>query len=417
MKYALQIYGVFRTFETCLPHILNYLNYNRFDYDIFILSQRSDGYSLENENKIRQMLGQRFIQWKYIEDYPPYVSQEETALCDVYRQCVEEARHSIQSDLTTNGFVTRLWYRRWLNNVMRKDYSAVSGVVYDWVIRTRFDIGYRTVMKQQRLGLLDKYPEPNTIYMMPDILSCGSPQAIDYESGLIHQWPYLYRCYQQTGKYAGMPAVTHVINKWLFMSEMNLVQYMKTSPYKVIMLPFDFKITRHDMTIPKTQLGHDHILNVQYGSQDKWINVTERFIDLFATNFQIQSNGASLVVDNNLVSTDPKPGYVKNMVITTIENNEYIYREGQKYCFKYMHVYPLMESITTIKQALYGLGNQIIDVTKMVKSAHNGVLYVSNRLSEGKDPCSGVEKILTITMMNETIYEFCEYAIVLFLSR
>ena len=52
MKYALQIYDVFRTFDTCLPQLLNYLNFGQFDYDVFVLSQRVDGYSPENERKI-----------------------------------------------------------------------------------------------------------------------------------------------------------------------------------------------------------------------------------------------------------------------------------------------------------------------------------------------------------------------------
>src|SRR6185312_4187901 len=186
MKFALQIYGVFRTFEKCLPDILQYIHFDSNDYDVFILSQRSDGYSIENENRIRQMFKGRILVWKYIEDYPSTYHEKENQLCKEYDQCVDEARQSIQPTFMTNAFVTRLWFRRYLTNELRRDYERLSGVKYDWVIRTRFDIGYLAPRGYgPGLTALLRKPAPNILYAMPDTFSCGCPEVINYESNLI----------------------------------------------------------------------------------------------------------------------------------------------------------------------------------------------------------------------------------------
>ena len=109
MKYALQIYGVFRTFEVCLPEILHYIAYDKRDIDVYILAQKADGYSPENEEKIRKMLGAHHIAWRYIEDYPTDVHKEEDQLCKEYERCVVEAKKKLKLNIISNHFVTRLW--------------------------------------------------------------------------------------------------------------------------------------------------------------------------------------------------------------------------------------------------------------------------------------------------------------------
>lgn len=198
MKYALQIYGTFRTFEKCLPDILRYIYFDRNDYDVFILSQKADGYSVANEATIRRLLAPHVITFAYIDDYPLDVLAAETQLCQTYQSAVTDAQLHIQPDLTTNQFVTKLWYRRYLNNEMRRHHQQISGVKYDWVIRTRFDVGFLYPWTAP-LNLLLNQPDPQTVYVRPDVFSCGCPEVIDYESRLIEHWPYLYRQFKTTG--------------------------------------------------------------------------------------------------------------------------------------------------------------------------------------------------------------------------
>lgn len=418
MKFALQIYGVFRTFDVCLPQILNYIMFNQLDYDVFVLSQKADGYTPENEKKIRAMFGNHQVIWKYIEDYPDNIHQYEDQLCENYRKCVDQARKTIQDDLVTNDFVTRLWYRRWLINQVRNDYEKEHHIKYDWVIRTRFDIGYKTIINHLKLTFLTKPPKTKTIYMFPDIFSCGSPQSIDYESDLINHWPYIYSIYVQTNKMANMSNSHVMVSKWLFMSEMNLIQYMSASPYEIVQIPQELKIMRREMIdgLSNTDIKNDHITHVFYGCDDKWIDITNKFIKLYTEQYNNHNNGALLTIDNSIGGYDPVPGKIKNMVITTVENNEYIYREGTKFLFKYQYFYPNMCEPREIKKVTYGLGNKIIDITGILFGLlrkRMNIIFVSNELAN-HDPCPGEEKILSIATYSGACYEFCEYAIIEF---
>lgn len=419
MKYALQIYGVFRTFETCLPQILRYIMYDQLDYDVYILSQRADGYSSENERKIRQMLGSHSITWRYIEDYPDEVHQEEDRACVHYQTSIAEARRIIQSDLITNDFVTRLWYRRWLNNQMRH----VSGVTYDWVVRTRFDIGYRTVLGRRQLDFLAQPPPSNSIYLFPDIISCGSPSAIDYESDLIHHWPYLYQQHQLQSVQPSRPPLLggchETIKKWLFMSEMNLVHYLKDSTLQVNHLSTDLKIVRSTM-VPSTVLnvGSNHIAHVYYGCEDRWVEVTETFWLEYVNHYNFSTQKGTVVVNNSLSRGDPYPGEFKSLVITTLEDCEMIYPETANVTFQYQHLSRIICPSGEIKRVTYGWGTKIVDITQTflhTLARQKLYVFVSNLLS-GQDPCPGHTKVLSIVLQSGKCYQVGEYTLILWLG-
>jgi hypothetical protein len=242
MKYALQIYGTFRTFEHCLPQILEYIYYDELDYDVFILSEMKDGYSIENEERIKKILGNKIIEFKYIDTHYNDGYKIENRYLNIYNDCVKTAKKTIQKELISNNFVSKLWYRRYLNNNMRKDYSLKSGQKYDWVIRTRFDIGYDIIDK---LEILKSFPDNDKIYMIPDIISCGTESAIDCESNLIHYFPYIYLNYKNNGKIPTSINNFKMIKKWLFMSELNLVEYISNTKYKVLYLSQNLKIIRN----------------------------------------------------------------------------------------------------------------------------------------------------------------------------
>lgn len=254
MKYALQIYGTFRTFEKCLPNILTYINYDQHDYDVFILSQRNDsGYSIENEQKIKLIFKDKVVVFKYIEDYPSSSSDLETSYFTKYGEAVGEGYAKFGQYVCNNLFVTRMWYRRFLLNELRKDYEKEHNITYEWVIRTRFDISFWPGSKPYILPLLSSPPKEKIIYMILDIISCGSPDVINYESMLIKEWPFIYKVYKETGsmpkEFMGAvydtPEKQHtLICWWLFMSEANLHTYFHLSPYEPIILPSHLTINR-----------------------------------------------------------------------------------------------------------------------------------------------------------------------------
>lgn len=415
MKYALQLYGVFRTFETCLPNILQYILYDQLDYDVFILSQRADGYSPANEAKIRKMLGDKIITFKYIDrDYPDSVIKYEDRLCENYNECVKSARQTIQKDLVTNAFVTRLWHRRWLNNLMRVEYEEKNNVVYDWVIRTRFDIGYGITAHHKRLEFLKEPPKAGIVHMYPDIFSCGSPQAITYESNLINYWPYMYNIYRETGILNNDPGT---IRKWLFMSEMNLIKYIEKSPFKISPLQPDLKITRQNniQNLTYIDLKSEHLLKVSYGYDDKWVDITDKFVETVVNKYNARERKSTFVIDNAIAQCDPKPFTVKKIVISTLEGNEYIHQEHQTIDFKYQYLHQLNLNFKNIKSVSYGSCNVLKDITKrfmsLLSTNRKKIFFVSNKLA-GLDPIPNIEKKISILLNDNSKYEFVEYSIV-----
>lgn len=403
MKYALQIYGVFRTFEVCLPEILHYIAYDKRDIDVYVLAQKADGYSPENEEKIRKMLGQHHIAWRYIEDYPTDVLKEEDQLCNGYERCVVEAKKRFNLNLVNNHFVTRLWYRRRLNNLMRKE----TGIKYDWVIRTRFDIGYKmTPLCPSQLSLLETQPDPNTIYMTPDTFSCGSPEVIDVESELIRHWPYLYMEYQRTGHlFSDDPKI---ITNWLFMSEKNLVCYLKPQvEIKHIHSVLNIMRRRVASTSDcKPDLSHVHMVGAYYGYGVKWVDVTDKFVKILDRHEEI-------TINNDAFGCDPCPDNSKKLLIMTLEGDDYQYSENTRYTFTYQHLVVLNLKLQEITRVTYGQGTIIADVTARFReymTQHQGLLHVANEIL-CPDPCGGRTKALTLVTKEGMKYEIPEYSV------
>jgi len=345
MKFALQIYGVFRTFEKCLPDILKYIDFESHDFDVFVLSQRADGYSVENENKIRQMLKGRVLDWRYIEDYPSSVHEKEHKLCKEYDYAVSEARRSIQPHFMTNAFVTRLWYRRYLNNEMRKEYEKLSGVKYDWVIRTRFDIGFLS-QRNDSLSILSKEPHPSILYAMPDTFSCGCPEVINYESTLIENWPYVYKVFREQGKlpmefYSRInPSmiIEQFTQKWLFMSEVNLITYFAHSPYRLVYLPPCLQITRRHQAglVHSTATTSINMVKpiklVTYGYDTRVIDLTDKF------RHHCEKKKFVLGIGNEYAGYDPYPFKVKKLTITFEDQQKIEFDEGSVVEFNFSAV-------------------------------------------------------------------------------
>jgi len=389
--------------------------YDTLDYDVFVLSQRDDGYSPSNEQLIRDMFGSHHVVFKYVEDYPIEIHQREADLCKYYHECVKVAKKRIQKELVTNDFVTCLWYRRWLNNQMRVEYELEHNIKYDWVIRTRFDISYRAIANRVSLSYLSAPPKPDTIYMFPDTFSCGVPDVINYESDMINHWPYIYNKYLETGSFSDMANNHSTIKKWLFMSEMNLIQYFKGSCYKTQMLHHVLKITRRNMIqeISSQDIRNDHIIGAHYGCGETWVDVTDTFIELFVNQFDNRENGSLVRVSNSLSNSDPVPRSVKSLVVNTLEGNEYVYRENTTPLIKYQYFYSIDCPLKNIKKVTYGVGKNQPDVTKrfitmMKKSRH--ILFICNKLTDD-DPSPGDEKSLTIITTDGAHYEFIEYSI------
>jgi hypothetical protein len=234
MKYALQIYGEFRCFEKCIEDILYFIDYYNKDFDVFILTQKnSSTFSYENLKKIKDILGEDRIKMiNFIEDYSESIMKEENILVnnyfDVYNKFILLHQENVYS---SNEFVTRLWYRRNLNNDMRIAYEKLTNTTYDYVVRTRFDIGF--IDNKQ----VFEYSVP--LYILPDIITISSPDIINIESSLYKGFPFtpifMYDNYYKLKDNNRINYMFNTLNnfkmsvihpKWVFMSEVNLLLYL-----------------------------------------------------------------------------------------------------------------------------------------------------------------------------------------------
>jgi hypothetical protein len=226
MRIALQIFGEFRSYARCLPNILEYIDYNneKYIFDVFILTQR-DGknYSKENLEKIETLLGKENIKvLKYIEDYSDVVKVREDKLVEEYYKAARGVELKTGIVHKKNRFVTRLWFRRKLLNDIRVDYEENTNIKYDYVVRTRFDIGYKNEENKERCAYIDP------LYIYPDAMTIAKPEIINIESELGVNFPYSYKISDsEITKENGLDEF--LINKsgrLVFMSEGNLIVYL-----------------------------------------------------------------------------------------------------------------------------------------------------------------------------------------------
>lgn len=286
-KFALQIYGQLRSFANVFPDVLHYIGYCN-DFDVFILLDQNDSqYSQENLDILIHMLGGRG-RIKALE-YVNEISSREKELVDAYKLRASD----FSPKNTCNDFVTVLWFRRYLINKIRQEYQQNNNISYDYVIRTRFDIGFiePAVFKYDKLPLV-----------ISDIISIGDSDFIDYESELGLNFPFSPNFYfDKAGKpnenMASVSDIEYLSNKWLFMSEANHLLYLEQKYANALYMDNNrFKIVRYKPLI-------------SYGRGETVIDVSHTF------------DGSSIIITHpNDSFGDPLPGQVKRLYFNYSQN-------------------------------------------------------------------------------------------------
>ena len=226
MRIPLQIFGEFRSYDRCLQNILDYIDYKneKYTFDVFILTQREGkNYSKEALEKIETLLGKENIKvLKYIEDYSEEVKMMENKLVEEYYKAAQGVEVKTGIVYKKNKFVTRLQFRRKLLNDTRVEYEVNNGIKYDYVVRTRFDIGYKNDNNIEKCGYI------NLLYIYPDAMTIARPEIINIESSLGLNFPYSYKI-EESDFTREKKLENFLINKtgrWVFMSEGNLILYL-----------------------------------------------------------------------------------------------------------------------------------------------------------------------------------------------
>jgi hypothetical protein len=245
MNIALTIFGALRTFKKCLPDILDYIGTPNMD--VYILTEKNGNFESDKKwiTDLMTSHGNKIIKYDFINEIQMYNKKKEDKYVAHYWKCVKSfmRKHSVQN-IATNHFVTRLIYRRYLLNTQLKNKK------YDWVINTRFDIGYSTnnVIDQHDKtfikNLLKFPPISDKIYVIPDTFSCGTQQAINYLMNMIFVWPFNYHYFKTNGRFPDSLKTSNDVRLWLFMPEDNLINYIKMSEYIYNWVPPTLTIVR-----------------------------------------------------------------------------------------------------------------------------------------------------------------------------
>lgn len=249
MKLALQIYGQLRTFKECIPNILNFLDYNAKDFDVFLFiddSHSSDytqingchNYSEQNMELLKQMLiSERIKTIIYVKNMNDTDIKIEQQLVDNYIECYNKFEEKY-GKLEMNIFTPRLFYRKYLLNEFRKTYEKQNNITYDYIVRTRFDI--KTSIPSD---FTFEYIPENTPVMCSDILTISSPEFMNIESLCGLNYPVTPNvCFDENyklniekyEKYKNWKGDKFWDKIWIFMPELNLRLYILEQGYRFI---------------------------------------------------------------------------------------------------------------------------------------------------------------------------------------
>ena len=180
MKYAIFIYGQFRTFEKNLEHnlkeIYNSIIENNL-VDIFILTDTGGNYSDDNANKIKKIFEQYNCNVKFIklweEQYKFHLKEMKTST-NYIDLCKEKKGYHI--------FTANLWYRRYVTNILVNNFCNEHNINYDLHMFMRlFDI--RIDKNNNDIFIknnIEKCLKEEILLMSIDTIFIGKKNIIDY---------------------------------------------------------------------------------------------------------------------------------------------------------------------------------------------------------------------------------------------
>lgn len=149
---ALIIYGQLRTANKCIDNILNFIEYEKYNHDIFLFINKNDKYYSE---QYKEDILSRFknINLIIIAEEPgkgidlnEIEKKEELERREKYFNYVKEIKEnfpSLTDTLRTSSFLSTLYYRRQLILQKVKKYCYENNIIYDKCILTRFDYNVR----------------------------------------------------------------------------------------------------------------------------------------------------------------------------------------------------------------------------------------------------------------------------------
>lgn len=238
MKIAVQLFGMINNMNNNLNDLLYYIDFTNqhIQFDFYILTEKNK--ELQNLIKVLNKNNSNIIILKFVEDIN--LNEENVLIENYYNSYNNFIKKYKNENYINNNFVSKLWYRRYILNNMRLNYEKEKNIKYDFIVRSRFDLGFK---KNIKIDNDIKFNYKCNI-ICPDILSICNDQIINEESNLgLNILSNLKYYYDNNLNYLeNCENIELISEKWLFMSESNLMTHLKfniSQNYKIIN-PFQF---------------------------------------------------------------------------------------------------------------------------------------------------------------------------------
>lgn len=171
---ALQIFGEFRCWNKVLDNNLYQLSklFNNHVVDVYILTDKNDGYSLENELAILELFAKYNLNVKWIQYWSDLIDYH---YYDNYLQNKYDNFVRLKNGLKNNGynnFTAKLWHRRYILNLL---FLKSKTIKYDIIMAFRLFDTYIKILKP--FDFLENMND-RTIWFSHDTLFIGSEKII-----------------------------------------------------------------------------------------------------------------------------------------------------------------------------------------------------------------------------------------------
>ena len=239
---ALIIYGQIRTFEICLNSILNYIEYNKYKYDVYLLIDRHNDiyYNEKNLLLLKNMLNEKNIKMLLYVDNIINIENEDRQVIKYFKMVDEIIK--VNGDVIKNSFVTRLYNRRYkfINIVNR--YIKDKNLYYERCIFTRFDINLEKYINDN-INIIDN----TKLYISFDTLFIGKIEDMVNIFKFSNNYFSIYNYYLKNGEDAlkkifinhnFLEEYLKIWYIWICMPELNFYYYLIINNINFIKLKY-----------------------------------------------------------------------------------------------------------------------------------------------------------------------------------
>lgn len=225
---SLILYGQIRTFQICIPNILQFIKFNSNKYDVYLCIDKNNDihYTEKNMNVLKKMFGDNIKKIWFIEEHIDKIKEKQLVdtyfhKCDMIKKFLQQNVFGFKNNtnININSFVSKLYYRRFITLQLVHNYMLEHNLVYDKCIFTRFDINILNVCNDI---ITDTNPEK--LYIKFDTIFIGTIIKL---LNIFQFYKNYFSIFDYIIKNGSSTFTEQYIQEWICMPEENLKYFLK----------------------------------------------------------------------------------------------------------------------------------------------------------------------------------------------